>query len=217
MRLYPSLAFCALALLPLRAQVTTQPNVGLEATTLHVGKVDIKAEIAATPVEDERGLMYRRSLGDNDGMLFFLPGPEAAEFWMKNCYIPLSVAFIGKDGTILEIHDMVPPDPGMPDDQLPRTRSDSDQVFFALEANLHWFSLNGVKPGDKITPSLEKLKVDAEAKDLSNFVNSNDKNSSPPQNQPSSGLSSERVNRIRESIDKDSWQSSSSNTNAPPH
>jgi uncharacterized membrane protein (UPF0127 family) len=170
MRLYAYLAFGLLALLPVRAQVPTEPNVGLNVVTLHVGKVDIKAEVAATPQEDETGLMFRHSLGDNSGMLFFLPGPQTAEFWMKNCFIPLSVAFIGKDGTILEIHDMQPPDPSIPDDQLPRTRSDSDQVYFALEANLHWFALNGVKPGDKITPSLEKLKEDAQAKDISKYV-----------------------------------------------
>ncbi len=160
MRLYLSLIFCALAIAPVRAQVPTAPNIGLDTVTLHIGKADLKTEIAATPVEDEKGLMFRHSLGDNAGMLFFLPGPEAAQFWMKNCFIPLSVAFIGKDGTILEIHDMQPPPPGIPDDQEPLTRSDSNQIFYALESNLHWFSLNGVKPEDKITPSLEKLKLD---------------------------------------------------------
>jgi len=170
MRHYTLLTLFAFALLPLRAQVPTEPNAGLDTVTLHIDKADIKAEIAATPFEDETGLMFRHSLGDNAGMLFFLQGPQTAEFWMKNCFIPLSVAFIGKDGTILEIHDMQPPDPRIPDDQLPRTRSDSDQVFYALEANLHWFALNGIKPGDKIGPSLAKIQADAEAKDLTHFV-----------------------------------------------
>ena len=170
MRAYFYLAFCVVALLPLRAQAPTEPNAGLDTVILQVGKAKLKAEVAATPEEDERGLMFRHSLGDNDGMLFFLPGPQTAEFWMKNCFIPLSVAFIDKDGTILEIHDMPPADPSVPDAQLPRTRSDSDQVYFALEANLHWFSLNSVKAGDKITPSLEKLKLDAELKDLKKYV-----------------------------------------------
>ena len=170
MRPYLLFVFCLLALLPLRAQDISVPNTGLDTVTLHVGKTDIKAEVAATAQQDARGLMYRHSLGDNAGMLFFLPGPETAQFWMKNCFIPLSVAFIGKDGTILEIHDMQPPPPDIPDSEEPLTRSDSGEIFYALEANLHWFSLNGVKPGDKVTPSLEKLKLDAEAKDLSNFV-----------------------------------------------
>jgi len=166
----PYLLFLLCALLPLRAQDISAPNTGLETVTLHVGKADLKTEIAATPQQDARGLMWRHSLGDNAGMLFFLPGPETAQFWMKNCFIPLSVAFIGKDGTILEIHDMQPPPPGIPDSEEPLTRSDSSQIYYAVEANLHWFALNGVKPGDKVTPSLEKLKLDAEAKDLSNFV-----------------------------------------------
>jgi hypothetical protein len=146
-----------LAVLPAAAQ--TAPVGDLTTTTLHIGKADLKTEIAATPAEEERGLMFRTSLGDNNGMLFLLqPAPQTAEFWMKNTLIPLSVAFIGKDGTILEIHDMQPGDPTVPDDQLPRTRSDSDQIYFALETNLHWFSLNGVKAGDKITPLPATLK-----------------------------------------------------------
>jgi uncharacterized membrane protein (UPF0127 family) len=174
MRFPLPLALLSLAILPLPAQVPTEPNVGLETITLHLGKSSIKAEIAATQLEDETGLMFRHSLGDNDGMLFFLPGPQTAEFWMKNCFIPLSVAFIGKDGTILEIHDMQAPDPRIPDGQLPRTRSDSDQVFYAVEANLHWFSLNGVKAGDRITPPPADLKDPVKRKMLIELENRTD-------------------------------------------
>jgi len=91
-------------------------------------------------------------------MIFLLPTIQTAEFWMKNTLIPLSVAFIDKNGVILEIHDMQPGDPSVPDAQLPRTRSDSDQVAYALEMNLHWFSLNGIKAGDKIVPPPATLK-----------------------------------------------------------
>ena len=169
MRPHPLLVFCALTLLPLGASagaLPLNPNTGLYVLTIHVGKADIKSEVAVTPQEDAQGLMFRHSLGDNSGMIFFLQGPQTAQFWMKNCFIPLSVAFIGKDGTILEIHDMQPPPPGIPDEQEPLTRSDSDQVYYALEANLHWFSLNGVKPGDKITPILDKIKANAQAWEL---------------------------------------------------
>ncbi|MEI9998333.1 MAG: DUF192 domain-containing protein [Verrucomicrobiota bacterium] len=153
------LAFALFTALPLAAQnVPTEPNVGLKKVDLHIGKAGLKTELADTPVEDERGLMFRTSLGDNDGMLFFLPGPQTAEFWMKNTLIPLSIAFLDKDGVILEIHDMQPADPGLRDMDIPRTHSDSDQVCFAIEANLHWFSLNGVKPGDKVTPPPGTLK-----------------------------------------------------------
>jgi uncharacterized membrane protein (UPF0127 family) len=79
-------------------------------------------------------------------MIFLLPAVTTATFWMKNTLIPLSIAFIDKNGVILEIHDMKPRDETI-------TRSDSDNVAYALETNLHWFALNGVKPGDKIEPA----------------------------------------------------------------
>ena len=135
------------------AQTNPTDSVGSMAkVTLHIGKASLTTEIAASGAQEERGLMFRTKLPDNDGMIFILPSITNAEFWMKNTLIPLSVAFIDKDGVILEIHDMKPADPGVPDNQLPRTRSDSDKVAYALETNVHWFALNGIKPGDKITP-----------------------------------------------------------------
>ncbi|MCE0485119.1 MAG: DUF192 domain-containing protein [Methylacidiphilales bacterium] len=140
-----SLCFLALAGTLLPAQLPDQgAPQSLPAVTLHVGKATLHTEIAATPEQQEIGLMYRTRLADNDGMIFLLP-LGTATFWMKNTYIPLSVAFIDKNGVILEIHDMKALDTTI-------TRSDSDQVAYALEANLHWFSLNGIKPGDKLDP-----------------------------------------------------------------
>jgi uncharacterized protein len=144
--------FMALSL-PSLAQTGPNDSVGkMDTTTLHIGKASLTTEIAATPAQEERGLMYVTKLPDNAGMLFVLP-LGYAEFWMKNTLIPLSVAFIDQNGVILEIHDMQPGDPTVPDDQLPRTRSDSDKVAYALETNLHWFALNGIKPGDKLDPA----------------------------------------------------------------
>jgi len=120
-----------------------QPQ-SLPAVPIHIGHATLSAEIAATEQEGEIGLMYRRSMPDNDGMLFVLP-VQRAVFWMENTYIPLSIAFLDKDGTILELHDMKALD-------LSHTVSDSDQVAYAIEANLHWFDLNGIKPGMKIDP-----------------------------------------------------------------
>lgn len=132
--------------LPIRAQVADQGSPqSLEKVTLHVGKATLNTEIAATPQQQEIGLMYRAKMADNDGMIFLLP-LGTATFWMKNTLIPLSVAFIDKNGVILEIHDMKALDTTI-------TKSDSNQVAYALEANLHWFALNGVKPGDKLDPA----------------------------------------------------------------
>jgi uncharacterized membrane protein (UPF0127 family) len=150
--LVASLALLLATIFPTHAQTGPTDEVGPMATaTLHLDKASLNTKIAATPAQGERGLMYVTHLPDNDGMLFVLPLGHA-EFWMKNTLIPLSVAFIDKNGVILEIYDMQPGDPAVPDNQLPRTRSDSDQVQYALETNLHWFALNGVKPGDKLDP-----------------------------------------------------------------
>jgi hypothetical protein len=90
-------------------------------------------------------------------MIFVLP-VERATFWMKDCLIPLSVAFLDKDGVILEIHDMMAPGPTLADSDLPLTHSDSDQVAYAIETNLHWFALNGIKPGEKVEPPIKALR-----------------------------------------------------------
>jgi uncharacterized membrane protein (UPF0127 family) len=148
------LALCLAASLSLSVQAQTGPNddVGtLPKVTLHIDKATLNTKIAATPAQEERGLMWVTQLPDNDGMIFILP-IQRAEFWMKNTLIPLSVAYIDKNGVILEIHDMKPSDPSIPDQYLRRYPSDSDQVNYALETNLHWFSLNGIKIGDKIEP-----------------------------------------------------------------
>jgi uncharacterized membrane protein (UPF0127 family) len=110
----------------------------------------IRAEAASTFETRAQGLMFRKHLGPNEGMFFVFPQSELHCMWMKNTLIPLSVAFIDKNGVILEIHDMKALDETI-------TRSDSDQVAYALETNLHWFALNGVKPGDKIQPAPSTL------------------------------------------------------------
>jgi uncharacterized membrane protein (UPF0127 family) len=135
------------------------PNGGqpqsLPVVAVHIGNATLKTEVAATPQEGEIGLMYRRSMPDNNGMIFVLP-VGTAQFWMKNTLIPLSIAFLDKNGTILELHDMQAMDTSI-------TRSDSNQVAYAIETNLHWFDLNGIKPGVKIDPSPDAILKEADA------------------------------------------------------
>jgi uncharacterized membrane protein (UPF0127 family) len=130
---------------------TAQPQT-LRVVDLKIGRATLHAQIAATGDEREIGLMYVSKMSDNDGMIFLMPAVSQATFWMKNTLIPLSVAFIDPNGVILDIHDMQPGDPTLPDANLPVTRSDTDRTAYALETNLHWFALNGIKPGDKILP-----------------------------------------------------------------
>ncbi len=142
---------------------TSQPTAvaqPLKTVTLRIGKATLEAEVAVTREETSRGLGFRPRLADNAGMIFVLP-TERATFWMKDCLISLSVAFLDKDGVILEIHDMMAPDPTkqIDDSSLPLTRSDSDKVAYAIETNLHWFALNGIKLGEKIDPPPEILRT----------------------------------------------------------
>jgi uncharacterized membrane protein (UPF0127 family) len=134
--------------LPGRAQ-NDNPNGGrpqsLPTVTLHIDQATLRTEVALTGPERETGLMYRPHLGDNDAMIFLMPSVGPTTFWMKNTLIPLSVAYIDKNGVILEIHDMK----ALDETPIPST---SDQISFALEVNLHWFALNGIKPGDRIEP-----------------------------------------------------------------
>ncbi len=123
-----------------------KPQGKLPTITLKVGQAPrIQAEVARRPGEMAMGLMFRKSMGDNEGMLFVFERERRASFWMANTFIPLTIAYLDRDGVILELHDM------KPHDTTP-VLSKSDRVAFALEMNRGWFKLNGVKVGEKITP-----------------------------------------------------------------
>jgi len=100
----------------------------------------VRAEIARTDGERSKGLMYRKNLPDGEGMLFIYGKDEMLSFWMKNTFIPLSIAFIAYDGRIVDIKDMYP------HDQTSVTSSRS--VRYALEVPQGWFSRAGVRLGD---------------------------------------------------------------------
>src|SRR5712691_8594879 len=80
----------------------------LRLLDLKIRGVEISAEIADTPATREQGLMYRKQLAKNQGMLFIFRDPDYYSMWMLNTYIPLSVAFLDKQGIILNIADMAP-------------------------------------------------------------------------------------------------------------
>ena len=106
-------------------------------------QVEVRVEIADNPFERARGLMYRKALGKNRGMLFVFSKEQPLSFWMKNTYIPLSVAYIDSKGRITDILDMKPLD-----DKPPHYVS-SEPVQYALEVNQGFFEKHGVKVGDK--------------------------------------------------------------------
>jgi len=113
-----------------------------EKKTLTVKDRTITVEIADTSEKRMTGLMYRKSLEKNEGMLFIFSGEEIHSFWMKNTLIPLSIAFIKEDGTIVHIEDMEP--------QTEISHSSKYSVKYALEVNKGWFKENNITVGDKI-------------------------------------------------------------------
>ena len=105
-----------------------------------VGGTPLRVEVADDPMERERGLTFRRSIRRDHGMLFVFPRPEQRSFWMKNCPLPMTCAYIAPDGEILETRDMIPHE----------TRgifSKTASVQFVLEMNRDWFKKHGVAPG----------------------------------------------------------------------
>jgi uncharacterized membrane protein (UPF0127 family) len=84
--------------------------------------------------------MFRTNMAENEGMLFDLEYPHRVSFWMPNCPLPLSVAYINPDGVIEEIHDLKPFDTNF-------VYSVSEQVQFALETKQGWFERHNIKPG----------------------------------------------------------------------
>jgi len=105
------------------------------------------AEVAATNPERMQGLMHRRMMPENRGMVFVFTEDAHHAMWMENTYIPLSVAFIDGNGVIANIEDMKP----HTRDAHPAVKP----VRYALEMNLGWFAKRGIKPGTKIE-GLEK-------------------------------------------------------------
>ena len=114
---------------------------------LKVSGYTLSAEVAYKKESRIRGLAYRNFMKKNSGMLFVFPEASIHSMWMVNTYIPLSVAFLDKNGMILNIIDMSPHT---------RTRnSAASKAKYALEMNLGWFSSRSIKAGEKIT-GLEK-------------------------------------------------------------
>ena len=114
----------------------------LPTIALTINGHKVTAEIAATPGERATGLMNRFSLRPDNGMLFIFERPEPLSFWMKNTFIPLSIAFLDIDGRILNIEDMAP--------QTETTHWSKGPALYALEMRKGWFMERGVKPGDRV-------------------------------------------------------------------
>lgn len=103
----------------------------------------ITVEVALTPAQITQGLKYRRKLPESQGMIFIFSQPTVVGFWMKDTLIPLSIAFIDREGRIIDILDMEPDDGKI--SHLP-----SGPYLYALEMNRGWFERNNIRVGDRV-------------------------------------------------------------------
>jgi hypothetical protein len=113
----------------------------LEAT--FEGKsIVLNLTVANTDSLRRKGLMHVRKLDKNNGMIFIWPKSTQHCMWMKNTPLPLSIAYLSKDGSILEIYDMVP--------LSEKSVCSLKKARMAVEVNQGWFKTNQIIVGDKI-------------------------------------------------------------------
>lgn len=114
----------------------------LPSIQLGAGMHLIQAEVAQTDEQRAIGLMHRASMPANNGMLFVFEQPQPQCFWMKNTLLPLSIAFIADDGTVVNIEEMKA--------QTLDSHCSAKPVRYALEMNTGWFAKKGIKAGTKL-------------------------------------------------------------------
>lgn len=129
-----------LATVQASAQEIPQPR--LPTVVLQAGLHQITAEVARTPQQQQIGMMMRTQMAQHEGMLFVFDDVSPRCFWMKNTLLPLSIAFIADDGTIVNLADM-------------QARSEvshcsTKPVRFALEMNQGWFGKRGIQAGYRL-------------------------------------------------------------------
>jgi len=117
-------------------------NMNLPRVKLVVGEHSLNVYVARTAEERALGLMFRTRMEPDEGMLFMNDRPAPQKFWMKDTPLPLSIAFLSDDGSILQLDDMDP--------QTQDTHSCEHPVRFVLEVNRGWFDAHGVRTGAKL-------------------------------------------------------------------
>ena len=131
-----------------RAQSPAQGSVNFPVVTLNAGIYVIRAELANTYETRMQGLMFRKALGPNEGMIFVFPENEKHCMWKKNTLVPLSVAFIDAKAQVVSIHDMEP--------QTEMSHCAAAPARYALEMAAGWFRVKGIARGARIS-GIDKL------------------------------------------------------------
>ncbi len=131
--------FLALLLMLATASAGAQPLPVMELTA---GFHRVEAEVAANNAARMQGLMQRKSMAPQRGMLFVFDRDAQHCMWMKNTFLPLSVAFLDETGKIINIEDMQP--------HSEDNHCAAHPARYALEMNVGWFAQRGIKRGERI-------------------------------------------------------------------
>ena len=118
----------------------SQAQPKLPTIKLWLGSEELAAEMALTAQQERTGMMFRTNITDADAMIFVLPYPQQAAFWMKNCPESISAAYIDPEGVILEIHHLEKQDTNS-------VTAASSNVKYVLETSDGWFTRHNVNPG----------------------------------------------------------------------
>lgn len=130
----------ALLLLACASEEPSLRQLPLIQARARCGAAELTLEVAADEESRARGLMFRRELAPGAGMLFLYPTETRGAFWMRNTFLPLSIAFLDRSGGIVGLYDMAPFD---------ETPVGPDEAFLsAIEVPQGWFAAQGVHEGD---------------------------------------------------------------------
>jgi len=125
------------------ASAQGMPQTQLQRTTLNAGMHLIQVQLAQDFEQRQIGLMWRKEMPQNEGMLFIFEQPAVQCFWMRNTLLPLTAAFVLDDGSIVNLADMKP----LNDD----SHCSKKPVRFVLEMNQGWFAKRNIQAGFKLT------------------------------------------------------------------
>lgn len=129
---------------PLENALPTHAQPKLSTMKIYLGAETFDAELALSEPEERTGMMFRTNIAETDAMLFVLPFPQRANFWMKNCPESISAAYISPAGVIEEIHHLEKNDTN-------GVTAASDDIRFVLETREGWFTRHHIEPGTVVT------------------------------------------------------------------
>jgi len=125
-----------------KAKPAPEPKSVQDHFVVTVGGQAVQMQLALLPHEMQQGLMFRKSLGPEEGMIFLYDRPQQMSFWMRNTEIPLDIGYFDADGKLKEVYNL------LPHDERPIQSLGLRQ--FALEMNQGWYRTHGLKAGDAI-------------------------------------------------------------------